>query len=113
MRDPAAARIAVHHADSAAWLRAAPDGAFDVVVFDPMFRHARAEPPGFEVVRRLADARPLSAETLAEAVRVARRSVVVKDGAPGWDLLRLGLTPVPGARWAHRCYGRIEKTSAG
>jgi hypothetical protein len=58
-------------------------------------------------VRRLADARPLEAAALAAARRVARRWVVVKDGAPGWDLARLGLTPLPSARGAHRYYGRL------
>jgi len=38
---------------------------------------------------------------------VARRWVVVKDGAPGWDLARLGLTPLPSARGAHRYYARV------
>ena len=95
------------HADHAAWLADAPARSFDVVVFDPMFRHARAEPGGFDVIRRLADPRPLSPEALARARRVARRWVVVKDGAPGWDLTRLGLTPLPSARGAHRYYGRL------
>jgi 16S rRNA (guanine1516-N2)-methyltransferase len=31
----------------------------------------------------------------------------VKDGAPGWDLARLGLTPLPSARGAHRYYARL------
>jgi hypothetical protein len=78
-----------------------------VVLFDPMFRHGRAEPAGFDLVRRLADPRPLAPETLARALRVARRSVVVKDGAPGWDLARLGLVPLPSARGAHRYYARV------
>jgi hypothetical protein len=103
----AARRVEVLHADHGAWLRQAPARSFDVVVFDPMFRHARAEPGGFEVVRRLSDPRPLAPETLAEARRVARRWVVVKDGAPGWDLARLGLTPLPSARGAHRYYARL------
>lgn len=106
--DPAAPRISVQHAHAAAWLPCSADGAFDVVVFDPMFRRARAQPPGFDLVRQLADARPLASETLCEATRVARRSVLVKDGAPGWDLLRLGLTPLPASRWADRVYGRID-----
>jgi len=103
----AARRVEVLHADHGAWLRAAPARAFDVVVFDPMFRHARAEPGGFDVVRRLSDPRPLDPAALAEARRVARRWVVVKDGAPGWDLARLGLTPLPSARGAHRYYARV------
>jgi predicted O-methyltransferase YrrM len=103
----AAGRVEVRAADHAALLAALPGGSFDVVLFDPMFRHARAEPGQFDVVRRLADPRPLQAETLLAARRVARRWVVVKDGAPGWDLARLGLTPLPSARGAHRYYARV------
>jgi hypothetical protein len=105
--DDAAARIEVRAAGHAETLAALPDRSFDVVVFDPMFRHARAEPAGFDLVRRLADPRPLSAEALARARRVARRWVLVKDGAPGWDLARLGLVPLPSARGAHRYYARV------
>ncbi|BDG04902.1 class I SAM-dependent methyltransferase [Anaeromyxobacter oryzae] len=102
-----ARRVEVQHADHLAFLSAAAPASFDVVVFDPMFRHARAEPGGFDVVRRLADARPLAPEALDAARRVARRWVVVKDGAPGWDLARLGLVPLPSARGAHRYYARV------
>ncbi len=108
--DPAAARVQVRAADHAATLAALPDRSFDVVLFDPMFRHARAEPAGFDVLRRLADRRPLSPEALAQARRVARRWVLVKDGAPGWDLARLGLVPLPSARGAHRYYARVAAT---
>jgi hypothetical protein len=104
---PAAARIEVRAGDHAGLLAALPDRAFDVVCFDPMFRHARAEPGGFDVVRALADARPLAAEAVAQARRVARRWVLVKDGAPGWDLARLGLTPLASARGAHRYFARL------
>jgi SAM-dependent methyltransferase len=105
---PGADRIEVVAGDHAAVLAALPDRSYDVVCFDPMFRHARAEPGGFDVVRALADARPLAPEALERARRVARRWVLVKDGAPGWDLARLGLTPLPSARGAHRYFARIE-----
>jgi hypothetical protein len=104
----AARRIEIRAGDHAELLASLPDRSFDVVVFDPMFRHARAEPGGFDLVRRLADPRPLAREVLVRARRVARRWVVVKDGAPGWDLARLGLTPLPSARGAHRYYARLE-----
>jgi hypothetical protein len=103
-----ARRIEVRAGDHLAALAALPARSADVVVFDPMFRHARAEPGGFDLVRALADPRPLSGEAVAEARRVARRAVVVKDGAPGWDLARLGLTPLPSARGAHRYYARLD-----
>jgi 16S rRNA (guanine1516-N2)-methyltransferase len=105
--DDAADRVEVRAGDHVEVLGSLPARSFDVVVFDPMFRHARAEPAGFDVVRRLADARPLSSGALREARRVARRWVVVKDGAPGWDLARLGLAPLPSARGAHRYYARV------
>jgi hypothetical protein len=105
--DGAAARVEVRAGDHAEALAALPERSFDVVVFDPMFRHARAEPAGFDLVRRLADPRPLSPAALARARRVARRWVIVKDGAPGWDLARLGLVPLPSARGAHRYYARV------
>jgi SAM-dependent methyltransferase len=104
---PAARRVTVRAADHAVALAAFPDRSFDVVVFDPMFRHARAAPGGFDAVRALADATPLSAAAVARARRVARRLVVVKDGAPGWDLTRLGLVPRASARGAHRYYGCV------
>ena len=104
----AAARVEVIAADHAAWLAGAPDRSFDVVVFDPMFRHARAAAPGFDLLRRLGDARPLSRAALDRARRVARRGVLVKDGTPGWDLARLGLAPMEGRRGAERLYAWLD-----
>ncbi len=105
--DEAARRIEIRSGEHGGALADLPERSFDVVLFDPMFRHARAEPAGFDLVRQLADARPLSPDALARARRVARRWVLVKDGAPGWDLARLGLVPLPSARGAHRYYARV------
>ena len=106
--EEAARRVEVVHADHAAFLAAAPERSFDVVAFDPMFRHPRAATPGFALLRRLADARPLAREAIDRARRVARRGVLVKDGTPGWDLARLGLAPLPGRRGAHRLYAWLD-----
>jgi hypothetical protein len=104
----AASRVEVICADHLVWLHAAPDRSFDVVVFDPMFRSARPGPPGFDLLRSLADPRPLSREALDRARRVARRGVLVKDGTPGWDLARLSLTPLDGRRGAERLYAWLD-----
>ncbi|GEJ55899.1 class I SAM-dependent methyltransferase [Anaeromyxobacter diazotrophicus] len=103
----AARRVEVVRADAAALLASLPERSVDVVAFDPMFRFGRAGASGFDLVRRLADPRPLAPETLARARQVARRWVVVKDGTPGWDLVRLGLSPLPSARGAERVYARV------
>ncbi len=102
----AARRIEVVAGDAAEVLGRLPARSFDVVVFDPMFRQPRAAAAAFDLVRRLGSPAPLAPGTLARARQVARRHVVVKDGVPGWDLARLGLTPLPCARWAKRLYGR-------
>lgn len=103
-----ARRVEVRQGDAAAALAALPARSFDVVVFDPMFRFGRASATGFDLVRLLADPRPLPAEALERARQVARRWVVVKDGTPGWDLVRLGLTALPSARGAKRLYARVD-----
>jgi SAM-dependent methyltransferase len=105
---PAAARILVRCQEAEAALRALPDRSFDLVAFDPMFRHPRAQARSFDLVRLLGDTRPLTVEALEQARRVARRAVLVKDGSPGWDLVRLGLEPLPSSRGAERLYGRID-----
>jgi 16S rRNA (guanine1516-N2)-methyltransferase len=105
---PAARRIEVGCAEHGAFLRSLPSRSFDVVTFDPMFRQARAQAPIFETIRRLGDSRPLDPAALEQARRVARRWVVVKDGAPGWDLARLGLNPLPCKRGARRFFARVD-----
>lgn len=102
-----ARRIEVRPGHHLAALLALPAASFDVVLFDPMFRYAREAPSGFDLLRSLAEPAPLEAAALEAARRVARRWVVVKDGAPGWDLARLGLTPLPSARGAHRYHARL------
>ena len=55
----------------------APDS-FDVVYFDPMFRHPVNGAKGMEALRPLSYEEALSAETLQLALRVAPR-VVIKE----------------------------------
>ena len=86
-------RIEVRWADHRQALRELPARSVDVVLLDPMFRSAGEAGPLFELVREHADHTPLDAATLAEARRVARRGVLIKDRAPGWELRALGLEP--------------------
>jgi len=98
-------RIEVLRADHRDFLRAQPDGSFDVVLLDPMFRRAGEAAPLFELLRAHADHEPLAAATLREARRVARRGVLVKDAARGHELPRLGLAPLLSRRSAAIAFG--------
>ena len=94
-RHPASCAVEVVHADAAAHLRTLPDGAFDVVLFDPMFEKERKSSVAFETLRRHADYAPLTRDTVEEAQRVARRAVVLKGSRYSRDFKKLGITPEP------------------
>jgi hypothetical protein len=81
--------IEAHRAEHLSFLAACPDDAFDVVFFDPLFAEPVAASSAMQPLRPLADHRPLSLEAVAEARRVATRSVVVKERprSPLWETL--------------------------
>lgn len=104
----AAARIQLRHARHEVELSALPDGAVDVVYLDPMFDRPAGASPDFGPLRAVADMTKLTPQVLAEARRVARRRVVVKDAFGGGRLQLLGLRPIPGlSKGAGRRYGMI------
>ena len=94
-RHPAACAVSAVYADAAEFLRGLPDGAVDVVLFDPMFERERKSSAAFEALRRHADYSPLTRETVDQARRVARRVVVLKGSRYSKDFKRLGITPEP------------------
>ena len=101
-------RITVHHADALTFLRAQADGSCDVVYFDPMFRRPLHESAGMNALRMLADSRALTAETIAEARRVARRRVVMKERQGSKEFARLGFTHLTGGKYSRIAYGVME-----
>jgi hypothetical protein len=103
-RDPGRL-VDVQRADHRDFLRAQPDGSFDVVLLDPMFRRAGDAGPLFDLLRLHAEHDQLDADTLREARRVARRGVLVKDASPGLELGRLGLVPKLTRRSAAIAFG--------
>lgn len=73
-------RIHLIHADYAAYLRGCQDGAYDVIYFDPMFRHpVKRRENDMEGFRAVAAYDSLTVEILREALRVSRRKVIVKE----------------------------------
>ena len=101
-------RITVHHADAFTYLRAAETDSCDVVYFDPMFRRPLHESAGMNALRMLADSRALTEETIAEARRVARRRVVMKERRGSKEFARLGFTHITGGKYSRIAYGVME-----
>jgi 16S rRNA (guanine1516-N2)-methyltransferase len=81
---------------------------FTVVYFDPIFHEPVEESSAMPGLRALADDAPVTAATVAEALRVARRCVVIKQrkGTPLWG--ELGVTETVGSPAGRVEYGIIS-----
>ena len=101
-------RIKVYHTDCLTYLRELPNNSFDVVYFDPMFRHPVTDSANLNPLRRLADAAPLNLSSIREACRVAALRVVVKEANGSPEFARLGIASLLGGKYSSIQYGIIE-----
>lgn len=106
--DQAVHGIWVEYADHNDFLGQAGDDSYDVVYFDPMFRHPRHKSQAISPLRQLADHRPLEIAAIKEACRVARRRVVLKETFSSGEFERLGFQKVLGSHHNPINYGVIE-----
>lgn len=100
-------KIRVHHTDHLTYLSHCPDNAFDIVYFDPMFRTSDERSQHMKPLRTLANRRPISKWAVAEACRVARKRVVLKEKVGSEEFARLGFE-VKKERRNRVSYGIIE-----
>ena len=110
-RDTQAAmrRVEAGCADYAEYLPQQADGSFDVVYFDPIFEEMVEGASSMIPLRQIASHEPLTHEALAEAGRVARRRVVIKQpaGSPLWERLGVKVEIVSGGK-SHVEYGVVS-----
>lgn len=101
-------RIDVVQADYNEYLLSLPDKSFDVVYFDPMFRHPLKESVALKPLRAVADHRPIDLQALKEAKRVARKYVVVKENHRSKEFERLFIETLIGGKYSNINYGVIQ-----
>ncbi len=109
----AMARIRVECALYEQYLTGIPDQAFDIVYFDPMFRHPRLKSSSMEPLRGIVKYDPLSRDAVREALRVAQKRVVMKENTFSQEFARLGFSTVIGGRYSPVAFGIIEKQETG
>jgi 16S rRNA (guanine1516-N2)-methyltransferase len=97
-------RIEVRHTDHLTGLKAMPDNSADIVYFDPMFRDPTLESSSLSPLRAYANGEALSLAAIAEARRVARKTVVLKEKRDSGEFERLGF-PVPERNRTKITYG--------
>jgi len=100
--------IEAHCGDYSVVLPTLPDDAFEVVYFDPIFDQPLEASQAMAPLRELADASPLAPAAVAEARRVARRCVVIKQrrGSALWEQIPVDETIAGGIAKVE--YGVIE-----
>ncbi|MBC8141571.1 MAG: class I SAM-dependent methyltransferase [Armatimonadetes bacterium] len=91
------------------YLRDQPDNSYDIVYFDPFFETVLTQSESFAPLRSFGSHSPLTAETIRDAVRVARRCVVVKTTRWGDALESFGITERVESKNGRVAYGVIRK----
>ena len=101
-------RVKIITADYVDYLKNCAENSFDVVYFDPMFRHGINKSSGINPIRPLADNRPLEIDSVKEACRVARRCVIMKENSRSSEFARLGFKIAPGGKYSSISFGVID-----
>ena len=101
-------RVEVRRADYEDFLRTLPDDSYDVVYFDPMFRHPLKDSVQLAPLRLLSESAPVSLSAVAEACRVARRRVVLKENSRSLEFARLGFSHIAGGKYSPVHYGVLN-----
>ncbi|XOQ52730.1 MAG: SAM-dependent methyltransferase [Succiniclasticum sp.] len=100
-------RITIRRAVAADYLRALPPDRYDVVYFDPMFRHPVRRSSAMQPLRPLAYREPLAKDVVQEALRVAPR-VVIKERTEA-ILREFGCRQFTGSRYSGVRFGILTR----
>lgn len=85
-------RIQFVHSDHLDYLKSQPDNSVDIVYFDPMFRQPLTDSAAISPLRQFANGAALSLESVTEAVRIARKAVLLKEKSLSGEFNRLGFS---------------------
>lgn len=102
-------RIKLIQGDHRALLNTFPDGSFDTVYFDPMFRRPVRTSSGIQAARFFADYRAIEPEVIEQALRVSRRRVVMKESKNSSEWQRLKPQQIVSGENAPVSYGIWQK----
>ncbi|SFE37538.1 class I SAM-dependent methyltransferase [Alteribacillus iranensis] len=102
-------RVKVLTGESYKFLREQADQSFDYVYFDPMFEHTSDRSPHFRAIRPHAHYGRLQENDVKEALRVAKKCVVVKSSYPNQSIEKLGFSFHNRRSRSSFRYGIIEK----
>lgn len=101
-------RITVIHENALQYLKSLPSESIDCVYFDPMFEESIVESDGIRSLVHFAIHKDLQDETIKEALRTARKRVILKDHYKSSRFARFGFNVIS-RKTAKFHFGWIEK----
>lgn len=109
----ASGRIEVYLANHLEFLKQMPDSSVDVIYFDPMFRITRSKSSSIKPVKTWSNPDPIQLNTIAEAKRVARRRIVLKERKNSPEFLKLGFKITGENKYSPVDFGVIDLPEQG
>ncbi len=88
--DEAMRRIMVRNMEHLTYLKSLADKSVDIVYFDPMFRQPIHESSALAPIRTIVNHQELQLESIEQACRVARKTVIMKEHKDSPEFARLG-----------------------
>ncbi|GFN30794.1 class I SAM-dependent methyltransferase [Paenibacillus xylaniclasticus] len=110
--DEAMRRINTKLVSHTEYLAAQPDKSADIIYFDPMFEHAIEESSAIGPLRAIANHSRLTEEAVHQAVRVARKCVMLKEQYSSGEFERLGFSRCHTKKTSKITYGVIVVDAA-
>ena len=101
-------RIKVINANHKQYLKTLKPKSFDVIYFDPMFRHPITKSQSIGTFRSFANPDPLDLETIELAKSIARDRIIMKENSRSLEFARLGFQILSGGKYSSVAYGAIE-----
>lgn len=102
-------RVEVVNVNHLTYLCQLADNSFDVVYFDPMFRKPREQSSSMGTLRPVANNSALDYRAVTEALRVAKKRVVMKESRFSEEFNRLKFHTIQGGQYSPVAYGIINK----
>lgn len=103
-------RVKIKNNDNLEYLKGCPSDSFDVVYFDFMFDHSIESSHGIKVIKPIVSYDLMTHEHVQEALRVAKKRVVVKSNYGNHTIQELGFEIKRENQKRHFFYGVIEKS---
>lgn len=109
----ASSYIKTIHVDHLDYLKSLPDSSIDVIYFDPMFRLTCTKSSAMKPIKTWSNPNPIKQETIEQALRVAKRRIVLKERKNSPEFSKLGFKTILENKYSPIDFGIIKISEQG